>query len=70
MNTPDDLANAHWIKSSYSSGEGQCVEVAPLPDTVAARDTKNPTGPVLLFTADGWAGFIRGVNANELRSIG
>ncbi|MBC9724522.1 DUF397 domain-containing protein [Streptomyces sp. TRM68367] len=67
MNTPDSLAHAHWIRSSYSSGEGQCVEVAPLPAAIAARDSKNPTGPVLVFSPERWAGFIRGVNANDFR---
>ncbi|WP_320776720.1 DUF397 domain-containing protein [Streptomyces sp. CRN 30] len=63
MSTPD-LANAHWVKSSYSSGEGQCVEVAGLPGAVAARDSKKPGGPALTFSRDGWRGFIRGVNAD------
>jgi hypothetical protein len=66
MNT-HDLTNAHWIKSSYSSGEGQCIEVAPLQGAVATRDSKNPTGPALLFTPEGWQGFIRAVNADEFR---
>lgn len=67
MITPDALANAHWIKSSYSSGEGQCVEVAAMPGTIAARDSKSPEGPALVVTPDGWTGFIRGVAAGEFR---
>ncbi|MFI9340771.1 DUF397 domain-containing protein [Streptomyces sp. NPDC052773] len=67
MNTAADLANAAWFTSSYSSGQGECVEVARLPGAVAARDSKNPTGPVLVFTQDGWADFVRGVNAEEFR---
>ena len=59
--------NAHWIKSSYSSGEGQCVEVAAVEGEIATRDSKSPTGPVLMFSEDGWAGFIRGVNAHEFQ---
>ena len=59
-----DLTDAHWIKSSYSSGEGQCVEVARLRGAVAARDSKNPGGPALVFTPEGWEGFVRGVNAS------
>lgn len=68
MNTAADLANAAWFTSSYSSGQGECVEVARLPRAVAARDSKNPTGPVLVFPQDEWADFVRGLNANEIRS--
>ncbi|MEV7284388.1 DUF397 domain-containing protein [Streptomyces sp. NPDC093252] len=67
MSTPDSVGTARWIKSSYSSGEGECVEVACLPGAVAARDSKNPTGPTLLFSREDWAGFIRGVNADQFR---
>ncbi|MET8830584.1 DUF397 domain-containing protein [Streptomyces sp. NPDC004610] len=67
MNTPDSFAAARWIKSSYSSGEGECVEVAGLPGAIAARDSKNPTGPVLVFSREDWAGFIRGVSAAGFR---
>jgi Domain of unknown function (DUF397) len=44
-----------WVKSSYSSGTGgQCVEVARIPGVVAVRDSKDPSGPILRFTADEW----------------
>ena len=66
MNTPD-LSNAQWFKSSYSSGQGACVEVAAVPGAVAARDSKNSEGPALTFSRNGWADFIRGVNANEFQ---
>lgn len=36
-----------WIKSSYSSGAGQCVEMRAIPGGVQIRDSKNPAGPVL-----------------------
>ena len=38
-----DLA-FRWRKSSFSGGDGQCVEVA---HAGAVRDSKNPAGPVL-----------------------
>jgi hypothetical protein len=39
---------------------GSCVEVAFL-QLVAVRDSKNPDGPVLIFTMAEWADFIQGV---------
>ncbi|MFE4665271.1 DUF397 domain-containing protein [Streptomyces sp. NPDC056716] len=67
MSTPDSFGTARWIKSSYSSGEGECVEVAGLPGAVAARDSKSLAGPVLVFACEDWAGFVRGVSADEFR---
>jgi hypothetical protein len=48
----------NWRKSSYSSNEGECVEVAELGDgTRLVRDTKDRNGPVLRFSADDWRRF-------------
>ncbi|RKF23877.1 DUF397 domain-containing protein [Micromonospora globbae] len=55
-----DLSRARWKKSSRSSGNGQCVEVADLHTTVALRDSKDPSGPVLLFERDAWTRFLAG----------
>jgi uncharacterized protein DUF397 len=39
-----------WRKSSYSSDQGgECVEIAEAPATIAVRDSKKTTGPVLTF---------------------
>lgn len=56
-----DLTGAGWRTSSYSSGEGQCVEVAPIQDGVALRDSKNPSGGVLRFSGQQWAVFTLGL---------
>lgn len=57
-----DLGNAVWRKSSRSSNQGNCVEVAfatPAdPARVAVRDSKNVSGPHILFPADSWAAFL------------
>ncbi|MGP2441688.1 DUF397 domain-containing protein [Streptomyces sp. JW3] len=66
MNAPD-LTTVHWVTSSYSSGEGQCIAVATLPNTIATRDSKVLNGPVLLFGRDGWRDFIGAVNRREFR---
>lgn len=44
-----------WTKSSRSLGDGNCTEVArPTPDAVLVRDSKDPEGPQLCFSADVW----------------
>lgn len=60
-----DLSNAPWHKSSRSSGNGNCVEVADLGDAVAVRDTKDRSGPVLVFTPAEWDAFVAGAKGGE-----
>ncbi|MGH3902561.1 MAG: DUF397 domain-containing protein [Pseudonocardiaceae bacterium] len=55
-----------WHKSSYSNGDGgACVEVANLRTARTVRDSKDPTGPALTFTAAEWSAFTAGVRAGE-----
>ncbi|POX36501.1 DUF397 domain-containing protein [Streptomyces sp. Ru73] len=55
-----DLSAAEWRKSSYSSGEGgNCLEVAEIDaPVVPVRDSKDPDGPAVVFSADAWARFL------------
>jgi len=67
-----DLSRAAWRKSSYSNGTGgSCVEIAVLTPTanehdVAVRDSKDPHGPALTFTARQWSAFTTAIKAHEL----
>ncbi|WP_043511192.1 MULTISPECIES: DUF397 domain-containing protein [unclassified Actinoplanes] len=55
-----------WFKSSYSGAAGHCVETAFLENNkVGVRDSKNRSGPALIFTAAEWDAFVAGVKANE-----
>ncbi|MFG3403986.1 DUF397 domain-containing protein [Streptomyces sp. NPDC048142] len=47
-----------FSKSSYSTKEHDCVEVARnIPRTVAVRDSKRPRGPVLTLAPATWDAF-------------
>ncbi|MFD9687174.1 DUF397 domain-containing protein [Kitasatospora sp. NPDC059088] len=59
-----------WMKSSYSDGGGQCVEVAPgLLGVLPVRDSKDPDGPQLAFGTDAWESFISGIKSGEFGSV-
>jgi hypothetical protein len=72
MNTehviPDASTLGPWRKSSHSGGNGaECVEVS---DAYAAkvpvRDSKNPSGPALVFEPSSFAAFIGAVRRGDL----
>lgn len=61
-----DRTPATWRKSSFSNSQAACVEVADLDGGGrAVRDSKNPHGPALMFTATEWAAFTTGVRDGE-----
>ncbi|MCP2295816.1 protein of unknown function (DUF397) [Nocardia amikacinitolerans] len=61
-----DLSQASWFKSTHSGSQSACVEVAWLAGGgVGVRDSKNPTGPVLVFTPGEWDAFAAGVREGE-----
>ncbi|MGW5442496.1 DUF397 domain-containing protein [Streptomyces asiaticus] len=52
------MAAFEFRKSSFSTGDRECVEVATnVPNTVAVRDSKDPDGRILRFTPAAWAAF-------------
>jgi hypothetical protein len=60
-----DLTRAAWFKSTRSSGNGNCVEVAIVDDAVGVRDSKDRSGPVLVFTASEWRAFVAGAKDGQ-----
>ncbi|MFJ6723403.1 DUF397 domain-containing protein [Streptomyces sp. NPDC091281] len=57
-----DLSRATWRRSSYSSGNGQCVEVAFAHGTVAVRDSKNTSGPSLAVPSSAFDALVQGIS--------
>lgn len=52
------MSKFEFAKSTYSSGDRECIEVATnIPTTIAIRDSKDPGGPILRFTPDAWTAF-------------
>jgi len=56
-----------WRKSSFSSMNGNCVEVAELRgEMIGVRDTKEGgAGPVLLFEQTVWRSFIEDLKSAD-----
>ena len=63
--TAEELAEADWFKASQSNTADTCVEVAHLANWTAVRDSKNPGGPVHLYTEHEWACFLDGARNGE-----
>ncbi|MFF1902724.1 DUF397 domain-containing protein [Kitasatospora sp. NPDC058218] len=65
-----DLSCASWVKSSYSTNGGECLEVsASFPGAVPVRDSKDPEGPALVFPAKAWQSFLAAVRAGEFGAV-
>ncbi|MEU4199415.1 DUF397 domain-containing protein [Streptomyces sp. NPDC045456] len=63
-----NLTGVTWRKSTYSGGQGECLEIAdglPARSLLPIRDSKRPGGPYLLFPAPAWAAFLTALKADR-----
>ncbi|WTE34366.1 DUF397 domain-containing protein [Streptomyces sp. NBC_01618] len=61
-----DSREAHWARSSFSSGGDNCVEVAFADGVTGIRDSKVTQCPVLAVTGAAFAAFLGGVKGSGL----
>lgn len=60
-----DLTSVLWRRSSLSGSGNNCVEVAPVSGLMAVRDSKDPGGAALVFSAGDWAVFLGRVKTGD-----
>ncbi len=65
--TSANLSGLCWRKSSRSSSQPNCVEVAFADQTVAARDSKHREGAVLAFSQTDWTSFLEAVRTDRFQ---
>lgn len=57
-----------WRIATRSAG-GNCVEVAKANDLIALRNSRNPEGEVILYTAPEFAAFLDGAKKGEFDDL-
>ncbi|WP_045742534.1 DUF397 domain-containing protein [Actinoplanes rectilineatus] len=60
-----DLSRAEWLASTQGGSAANRVEVAFVDEAIAVRDSRNPAGPALIFTAAEWDAFVGGAKDGE-----
>jgi hypothetical protein len=57
-----------WRKAS-ACHQGSCIEVAQINDSIAIRDSKDPDGPILLYSSEEWKTFLSGAKGGEFDDL-
>ncbi|WP_040834149.1 DUF397 domain-containing protein [Nocardia brevicatena] len=59
-----------WFKSSHSGGGQDCVEIAFIGrDLIGVRDSKDPSGPALMFGSATWSAFTGWISGEQFGGV-
>jgi Domain of unknown function (DUF397) len=60
-----ERASLSWLKAQSSGANGQCIEIASTAGKIAIRDSKDPEGPILVYTPGEFRAFLDGARNGE-----
>lgn len=63
------LNGVAWRKAQRSVSNGACVELAPVQGMIALRDSKDPDGPVLMYSKAELYAFLDGAKRGEFDDL-
>ena len=67
---PNRDSTVVWRKSRASGPNGGCVEIAKSESSVLVRDSRDPTGSLLVLTCSQWRGFVRIIKSRTPYPVG
>ena len=56
-------------RTSKSCAGGNCIQVAAINGSIALRDSKDPNGPVLMYSTEEWQEFLAGAKNGDFDSL-
>ena len=63
-----NYSSASWLKARNCENTS-CIEITSLHGIVALRNSKNPDGPILQYTADEWIAFLKGAKNGDFDDL-
>jgi len=64
------IHGAQWQKSRSSNSQGNCVELAELPEgSIAVRNSRHPEGPALIYTRTEIEALIQGAKDGDFDNL-